>query len=318
MYLLAIKSKQFSLTAHHIALLKESTPALHVECLEEGNITDEQFRKATVICGWPAAGHLRIAENLQWLHIPSAGVENYTEPSIYHHKGIVVTRAKDVFSTQIAEHMIMLFLALGRDLATSLRSMEEHKWVRHHNQRELSGATVLIVGAGSIGNELAKKLSGFGCRIIGIKRDPSVLPPYYDEVYDEAGLDPWLPQADYVALCLPKTADTKDMFDYRRFALMKPEAIITNIGRGNAIVMDDINRALREGLIGGAGLDVTEPEPFPEGHPLWDAPNLIITSHTAGHSIHTNQRRFDMFYELWTRFTAGQPLHSMVDFSKGY
>ena len=318
MYLLAIKSMQFALNEKHLVLLKKETPDLCIDCLEEEHITDDQFREANVICGWPATDRLRIAEKLQWLHIPSAGVENYTDTSIYNHKNVVVTRAKDVFSIQIAEHVIMLLLALGRNLTTDFRSTAEHKWMRHHNQRELSGSTVLIVGAGSIGKELAKKLSGFGCRVIGIKRDPSVLPPYYDEVYDEAGLDAWLPKADYVALCLPKTSDTKDMFDYRRLSLMKPEAIITNIGRGNAIVMDDLNRALQEGLIGGAGLDVTEPEPFPEGHPLWDAPNLIITSHSAGHSINANQRRFDRFYDLWKCFAAGQPLHSMVDFSKGY
>jgi phosphoglycerate dehydrogenase-like enzyme len=177
---------------------------------------------------------------------------------------------------------------------------------------------VLIVGAGAIGNELAKQLQGFSCKVVGIKRDPSVKPPFYNEVYADGELDAHLPEADYVALCLPRTPDTISMFDYRRFSLMKPSAIISNIGRGDAIVSDDLDRALREKLIFGAGLDVTEPEPLPEGHPLWSAPNIIITSHTSGFSVNANKRRFGVFYDLWKRYNAGLPLHSIVDFTKGY
>ena len=318
MYLLAISSPVFTLGEKELALLHAEVPALQVEQPAAKELTDDHLRKANVIYGWPPVDRLRIAENLQWLHTPSAGIDAYTNPSIYARSDVIVTRSKDVFNIQIAEHVIMLFLALSRGLATSVRSTVEGKWIRMSGQRELSGSTVLIVGAGAIGNELAKQLQGFGCRVIGVKRDLSVIPPHYDEICSDADMDARLPEADYVALCLPRTPATFGMFDYRRFHLMKPTAIISNIGRGDAIVMADIDRALREGLIGGAGLDVTEPEPLPEGHPLWSAPNTIITSHTSGSSIHANQRRFEVFYDLWKRFAAGQPMHSTVDFSKGY
>jgi phosphoglycerate dehydrogenase-like enzyme len=318
MNLLIINNAAFALGEEELALLKKEAPAMTARQIDIRQVTDDDLSEADVIYGWPNAKKLKAATNLKWLHAPSAGIDSYADPSVFASPDVVVTRSKDVFNIQIAEHVIMLFLAINRDLAVSVRSTMEGKWTRISSQRELSGATVLIVGAGAIGNELAKQLQGFSCRVIGIKRDPSVKPPHYDEVYSDAELDAQLPEADYVALCLPRTPGTVGMFDYRRFSLMKPSAIISNIGRGDAIVSEDLDRALREGLIFGAGLDVTEPEPLPEGHPLWSAPNTIITSHTSGFSVNANRRRFGVFYDLWKRYHTGQPLHSIVDFTKGY
>ena len=318
MNLLILNAHAFAMGEKEFSLLKDAEPSLEIQLLDAKNVTGSQLRDADVIFGWPSKEHLRLAEKLKWLHTPSAGIDMYTDRSLFANGNVIVTRSKDVFNIQIAEHVIMLFLALSRDLLTSMKSTFEGKWVRITSQKELSGSTVLIVGAGAIGGELARQLQGFGCKVVGIKRDPSVKPPYFDEVYADSGMDAHLPEADYIALCLPRTPDTQGMFDYRRFSLMKPTAIIANIGRGDAIVSEDIDRALREGLIGGAGLDVTEPEPLPEGHPLWGAPNTIITSHTSGFSVNADRRRFEVFYDLWKRFVASQPMHSAVDFSKGY
>ncbi|MCL1848945.1 MAG: D-2-hydroxyacid dehydrogenase [Clostridiales bacterium] len=318
MNLLFLKSPVFILGEEELALLKGVAPDLQVEQVDARSITDEQLRNADAIFGWPPAERLGIADKLKWLHTPSAGIDTYADASVYANPNVVVTRSKDVFNIQIAEHVIMLFLALNRGLASSILTMQEGKWDRISGQRELSGSTVLIVGAGAIGSELAKRLRGFECKVVGVKRDPSVVPPHFNEVHGDDELDALLPEADYVALCLPRTADTQGMFDYRRLCLMKPDALIANIGRGDAIVMEDVDRALREGKIGGAGLDVTEPEPLPADHPLWGAPNVIITSHTSGNSIHANARRFGVFFDLFKRFAAGEPMHSTVDFDKGY
>ena len=318
MNLLVIGNPIFSLSEQELSLLKSVSPGLRINYPSMGEVTDEHLREADVIFGWPNPKSLHVAENLKWLHTPSAGIDPYTDRSIFAGKDVLVTRSKDVFNVQIAEHVIMLFIALCRGLFTSVKSTIEGKWVRIHDQLELSASTVMIVGAGAIGNELAKQLQGFSCNVIGIKSDPSVKPPYYDDVYATHELDSRLPNADFVALCLPRTPDTVGMFDYRRFSLMKRTAIISNIGRGDAIVSDDLDRALREQLIFGAGLDVTEPEPLPEGHPLWSAPNTIITSHTSGSSVNADKRRFDVFFGLWKRYNSGLPLHSNVNFSKGY
>ena len=318
MNLLFLKSPVFVLGDEELALLKGVAPDLQVEQADARNLTDEQLRKADAIFGWPPADRLSVAENLKWLHTPSAGIDAYADASVYAHPGVVVTRSKDVFNIQIGEHVIMLFLALSRNLTSSILTMREGKWDRVNGQRELSGATVLIVGAGAIGSELAKQLRGFDCNVIGVKRDPSVTPPHFSEVRGEDELDALIPEADFIALCLPRTGDTVGMFDYRRLCLMKPEGVIANIGRGDAIVMEDIDRVLREGRIGGAGLDVTEPEPLPADHPLWSAPNVIITSHTSGNSVNAYARRFGVFFDLFKRFTAGEPMHSTVDFTKGY
>ncbi|MDR0468503.1 MAG: D-2-hydroxyacid dehydrogenase [Peptococcaceae bacterium] len=318
MNLLIITNNAFALGEEELALLQKEAPDLAARQIDIRQVTDDDLREAEVIYGWPNAKKLKAAVNLRWLHTPSAGIDAYADPSVFADPDVVVTRSKDVFNVQIAEHVIMLFLALNRDLAASVRSTMTGQWTRISDQKELSGATVLIVGAGAIGNELAKQLQGFSCHVVGIKRDPSVKPLHYNEVYADSEMDAHLPEADYVALCLPRTPGTIGMFDYRRFSLMKKSAIISNIGRGDAIVSDDLDRALREKLLFGAGLDVTEPEPLPEGHPLWSAPNIIITSHTSGFSVNANKRRFGVFYDLWKRYNAGLPLHSIVDFTKGY
>ena len=318
MNLLLLNTGVFTISDEELALLEKEAPGLHVSQASAAQATDGQMSEAEVIFGWPEAKRLHLAKKLRWLHTPSAGIDMFADHSLFANPDVIVTRSKDVFNIQIAEHVIMLFLALNRGLIRCVQSTLEGKWARISDQLELTGATVLIVGAGAIGGELAKQLQGFQCRVIGIRRDPSVKPAFFHEMYAEGDLDAKLPEADYVALCLPRTPDTKGMFDYRRFTLMKPGAIISNIGRGDAIVSEDLDRALREGLIFGAGLDVTEPEPLPEGHPLWSAPNVIITSHSSGFSVNANRRRFEVFYDLWKRYNAGLPMHSILDFGKGY
>ena len=316
--LLALGSPMFRFHEEELALLEKASPGFRIIQPDAQNVTDEQLGEADVIYGWPNPQRLGLAKNLKWLHTPSAGIDPYTDPSLYANPNVIVTRSKDVFNIQMAEHVIMLFLAMSRGLIHCVQSTMEGKWIRVSGQRELSGSTVLIVGAGAIGTELAKQLQGFSCKVIGIKRDLSVKPPYYDEICTDSEMDARLPEADFVVLLLPRTPDTIGFFDYRRFSLMKQSAIISNLGRGDAIVSEDLDRALREGLIGGAGLDVTEPEPLPEGHPLWRAPNTIITSHSSGMSAKANERRFQVFYDLWKLYHAGHPMHSRVDFTKGY
>jgi phosphoglycerate dehydrogenase-like enzyme len=318
MNLLMLNSGVFALSGEELEMLKKESPGVDIQQTSARQATDEQMRDAEVIFGWPEAKRLSLTKNLKWLHTPSAGIDMFADRSLFADPGVVVTRSKDVFNIQIAEHVIMLFLALSRGLTECVSSTLEGKWIRVTDQKELTGATVLIVGAGAIGCELARQLQGFRCNVVGIKRDPSVKPEYFDSVYSDDDLDAMLPDADYVALCLPRTADTKAMFDFRRFSLMKRSAIISNIGRGDAIVSDDLDRALREGIIFGAGLDVTEPEPLPEGHALWSAPHTIITSHSSGFSVNANRRRFEVFYDLWKRYNAGLPMHSTLDFDKGY
>ena len=318
MNLLIIGNPIFTLSDNELSLLKSVSPGVNIMYPGADQVTDEYLREADVIFGWPDPARLSIAGKLKWLHTPSAGIDTYADQSIFANKDVFVTRSKDVFNIQIAEHIIMLFLAVSRGLITGVASTLEGKWARIGGQTELSEATVLIVGAGAIGSELAKQLQGFDCEVIGIKRDAAVKPQYYNEVHTIGELDAQLPRADYVALCLPRTPDTKGMFDYRRFRLMKHTAIICNIGRGDAIVTADIDRALREGLIFGAGLDVTEPEPLPENHPLWSAPNTIITGHTSGSSVNADKRRFNVFFDLWKRYNSSEPMHSLVDFAKGY
>jgi phosphoglycerate dehydrogenase-like enzyme len=150
-------------------------------------------------------------------------------------------------------------------------------------------------------------------RVIGVDARREDRPEGVSEMHGPDALDSLLPGADFVIMTIPHTPQTEGMMDARRFALMKPSAILINIGRGMTVRLQDLNAALRGGEIGGAGLDVYEVEPLPPEHPLWTAPNVLLTPHVAGHGPYLDDRRFEIIAENARRFAAGQPLINVVD-----
>ncbi|MDL2288922.1 D-2-hydroxyacid dehydrogenase, partial [Oscillospiraceae bacterium OttesenSCG-928-F05] len=181
-----------------------------------------------------------------------------------------------------------------------------------------SGSTVLILGAGDIGRETALRLKGFGCRILGLRRSPGGAVEGYDAVYGMEALMGALSEADYVLNILPATKETARILGTAQFAVMKPTAYLINIGRGTTVDTDALVFALQSGLIAGAALDVTEPEPLPAESPLWAMDNVLITPHASGFSAGADRRRLELFCDLLTRYLAGEPLYHTVDFDKGY
>lgn len=262
------------------------------------------------------------AADLSWVHSPSAGVERLvTLPGVRDHASLVVTNARGVHGPAIADHAMGMLLALTRQLPHYHDAQKRGEWSREAPKSEaiaLQGRTMLVVGIGGIGTEIAQRAHGFGMRIIATRRSDTPAPEFVERVGKPQDLAAMLPEADVVAICVPLTPETENLFDDAMIRRMKPGAYMINIARGRIINTDALIAALKEGRITGAALDVTDPEPLPADHALWSAPNVLITPHIAADGELTDQRWWALYKENLRRFGAGEPLLNCVDVKAGY
>lgn len=264
---------------------------------------------------------LRQAPNLRWVQSMSAGVERYvTIPELLDNDAILITNMAGMYGTAIADHTLAMTLALARGLPHWFEQQQGAHWARDDAlaQTELTGKTMLVLGLGGIGREVAQRAHGFGMRVLGTVRTPRDVPSYVERVHRSDETDALLPSADVVAICLPLTDATRKMFDAARLARMKPGAVLLNVGRGAIVDTDALVEALKSGHLGGAGLDVVEPEPLPSTHPLWAMKNVILTPHVSGRSPLSETKRFELFAENMRRFARGEALLNLVDKREGY
>ena len=180
--------------------------------------------------------------------------------------------------------------------------------------RSVEGSVILTLGLGNIGGDFCRKVKALGAYTLGVRRRLGPRPDYLDELHPLSSLDALLPRADVTAICLPLTEETRGLFHASRLERMKPGAVLINIGRGPIVETDALLAALETGRLGGACLDVTDPEPLPPGHPLWKAPRVMITPHVAGHFFlpETKNRVVAIFCENLARYQAGQPLRNLT------
>ena len=263
------------------------------------------------------------AKKLKWIHSTSAGVGQLAYPELRASQ-VIVTNASGVFSVPMAEHTIGLLLALARNLPDAVRQQDQKIWSQQQlwdkpqHLTELNGATLLIVGFGSIGKEIAKRAGALEMKVIGVTRTGQGDLSFAQQIVSVEKLDGVLPLADYVVVATPETADTRNIFDDKRFAKMKRGARLINLGRGSVLDEAALVRALESGQLGGVALDVTDTEPLPPESPLWTAPNLLLTPHTSAISNRLWQRETNLLVELLERWFAGRELFNLVDLSKGY
>ncbi len=306
-------------TQEQQAFLKEHFPQFKVVVKDRADISEADVHSAEIIYGQVSASHLPDAKLLRWYQLPSAGVNCYGDKALYYHDDIIVTNSSGVYDVPISEYIVAGILAMFKQFPVHFDNKQRHHWgVDWGQAREFPGSTVGIVGLGSIGSSTAKKLKAFDARIMAVKRTLSQKPDYVDELFDISGLPDLLKASDVVVVTLPGTNDTEGMFDSDKFAMMKKNAIFVNIGRGSIVDQDALIEALREEKIGGAVLDVTTPEPLPADSPLWDFPNVMITSHTSGNSNNNNARRFEIFTENLKNYIEGKPLSHRIHFDLGY
>ncbi len=263
------------------------------------------------------------ANKLVWAQAMSAGVDRYLELEyLVSEDRIVLTNMQGVHGPAISDHVFAMLLSLTRDLRFHLANQATGTWGRdaaaERHPIVLQGRTMLVVGLGGIGGEVAQRAQGFGMHVIATRRSDTPSPAYLEYVGKPAELLTLLPRADVVVVCTPLTAETEHLFNRAAFAAMKPGAYFVNIARGRVVETDALFEALRDKKLAGACLDVTDPEPLPPQHPLWKMENVVITPHVASDGELTDQRAKQLFHENLRRFAAGLPLLNVVDKHAGY
>jgi phosphoglycerate dehydrogenase-like enzyme len=266
---------------------------------------------------------LEAGDSLHWVQIYSAGAERCTGLQAMQEGSYVLTNGQHIGSPALAETSIALMMALVRGLDLYYQNQLKGEWVRDIGQpagtfMELGGRTMLVVGLGGIGTQVAKRAHGLGMRVIATRGSRREGPDYVDYVGLSHEVTDLAREADVVVNATPLTEQTRGMFDKAFFEAMKPTAFFISVGRGASTVTDDLIEALENNDIAGAGLDVTDPEPLPAGHLLWSTPRVIITPHTAGRGDKGRDRLFLMVRENLRRYVAGEPMLSVVNVERGY
>lgn len=257
-------------------------------------------------------GTARRAPNLEWLHIGFAGTDTPIFRELME-KGVTVTNSSGAAAEPIAQTAIAGMLALNRGFPRWAELQRRHEWKRRqHAPLDLRGQTMVVLGLGAIGTQVARFAHAFGLHVIGVRRTPAVSADGIDEWAPPDRLHELLPRTDWLAITLPLTPQTHHLIDAAALALLPRGAHILNVGRGPIVDEAALVDALRTGHLGGAYLDVFEVEPLPETSPLWDLPNVIVTPHDSNVS-EGNAARFDaIFAEQLERWAAGQPLTRVV------
>ncbi|MDR5703997.1 MAG: D-2-hydroxyacid dehydrogenase, partial [Armatimonadota bacterium] len=273
-----------NLEDRHIAQIKAIAPEAELMVTTDRNKAVSLAPEAEIMVGWNLPREaIAQAPNLKWIHSTAAGVDQLLFPEILERE-ILVTTSSGIHAIPLCEHVFAMMLALSRRLHYAIRQQIHRRWDRRGSVGgELGGGTLGILGLGHIGVELAKRAVAFEMRVIGTKRTPSPV-PFVERVLPPEGLDEVLMESDVVVIALPLTPQTRGLIGERELRLMKPTAFLINVGRGPIVQERALIRALREGWIAGAALDVFEQEPLPADSPLYDLENVILTPHVAGTS----------------------------------
>jgi phosphoglycerate dehydrogenase-like enzyme len=267
----------------------------------------------------------RAGVKLRWIHADSAGVE-HCAPYIRDREGIVLTNMQRVFGLEISDHVIALMFALSRGIDGVMRAQLQQKWVRGAGVSldrlwEIEGRTMFVAGLGGIGTGAARKAHALGMRVIATRRSGREGPDFVEYVGLPDETEALIGQADVVVNALPLTDETRGLFDADMFARMKRGAYYISVGRGGTTVTADLIEALKSGQVGGAGLDVTDPEPLPDNHPLWSAPNVIISPHSSSLGVGLSvdgSRAWQVMREQIRRYVAGERIYNVVDINQGF
>jgi phosphoglycerate dehydrogenase-like enzyme len=304
--------------------IRKQWPAMRVTHLLNYDPLPEELPDTDIFVGYSLrADQLKDAKKLKWIHSTAAGVAQLMYPEL-RDSGIMVTNPSGIFSVPMSEHTMGLLLALSRNFPDCVRQQDQIVWSQQkiwdkpQHLSELNGKVLLIVGYGSIGREVAKRAKAFEMKVWGVTRSGTGEQAHVEKIFAAAQLHEALPEADYVLICAPETAETKHLIGAAEIAKMKRGARLINIGRGSLLDEAAMIQALESGALGGAALDVAATEPLPAESPLWKAPNLFITPHTSGVSDRLWNRQTEILIALLERWFSGQKMFNQVDFARGY
>ena len=311
-------------TPNYLEAIKAIAPGYEIVCVNTAEEAAKHLPEAEILMGWNnlAAEHcLADGSSLKLLQMTSAGVDSLPLAKLKE-KGVFVANSSGVHPVTISEFVFSMLLAFARELHYSIRNQQEHFWDSktrvNGNIFLLSGKTIGILGAGAIGAEVARLARAFNMRVLGCRRSGKAAPEY-DEMYTQARLGEFLPQCDFVVNILPNTPETTGIIDDNGFAAMKDGAYYLAVGRGPTTKTDALIRALESGKLGGAGLDVTDPEPLPKDSPLWDMKNVIITPHNAGHRPDYSDAVLEILLEnIEGYIKTGKPCRNVINHDLAY
>ncbi len=299
-------------------------PEMRVLHLPNYDRLTEELPDTDIFVGYSLrAEQLKDAKKLKWIHSTAAGVAQLMYPEL-RDSGIMVTNPSGIFSVPVAAHTMGLLLALARNFPDSVRQQDRARWSQQEiwdmpqHLTELNGKVLLIVGYGSIGREVAKRAKAFDMRVWGVTRSGGGDRTNAEKIFPATKLLDVLPDADYLLISAPETAETGHLIGAAQIARMKRGARLINVSRGSLLDEAALLRALESGALGGAALDVAHMEPLPAESPLWKAPNLFLTPHTSAVSDKLWERETALLVDLLERWFDGRELFNLVDFARGY
>lgn len=304
-----------------VAQLEADSPG--VEFVRAANVRDAQALapSADALVGACAPAILQAGTAIRWVQVYTAGVEGCVSLPVLRERGILVTNMQRIMGPVIAEHVTAMMLALTRRLDAFIPAQREQDWrpdAAEGQMTVVAGKTLLVVGLGGIGTEIAKRGHALGMRVIATRASGRSGPDFVSYVGLPDELLKLASEADVIVNATPLTPETTGLFDAAFFDEMKPTAYFINIGRGKSVVTSALVAALRDDKIAGAGLDVTDPEPLPSDHALWKLTNVVITPHISGRSDLGFSAQMEVVKENVKRYVAGDRMLSVVDVARGY
>ncbi len=309
------------MTANFAEVMK-GNPTLKIIGYTSGKDALAKISEADAYIGGPDAELMKAAGKLKWVHIFSAGIENYTALPKIKDDSIAITNLKIYQGPEIADHAFALLLGLTRNMPAFTRAQDQSSWNKGGGKSlpliELRGKNMLVIGYGGIGVQVAERARAFGMKVFAIDKNDIPLTSTLDGSGKPDELNTFLESADVVVSCVPITPETEGMIGAEQFSKMKKDAYLINVSRGKVVDTEALIQALQEGKLRGAGLDVVDPEPLPAESPLWKMENVIITPHVAGVSDARNDRQNSLIADNLERFAKGKELKNRVSAKEGY
>ena len=305
-----------------VVWLKEVAGEAEIVVATSRDVPAAQLEGADVLLGYCTHENLKNGKALRYILNYSAGVDNCASSPLAQTREILVTNMQRVYGPGIAEHVIGMMYTLTRKLYVFRDRQREQQWdraaVERTSMQEVQGRTLLVAGLGGIGTEIARRAHGLGMRVLATRNSSREGPDFVAYVGLSDELHTLARQAEVVLNATPLTPGTTGLFDRSFFSAMKPGAYFINVGRGRSVVTEDLIEALNSERIGGAALDVTDPEPLPPNHPLWTAKNVFITPHVSASSDEQMGRYWLVVRENLRRYVNGERMLSVVDLKRGY
>jgi phosphoglycerate dehydrogenase-like enzyme/glyoxylase-like metal-dependent hydrolase (beta-lactamase superfamily II) len=301
-----------------LAELKRVAPDVLFVPVKTAEDAAREAEDADAVIGFCTPEIVGAGKNLRWIQVVHAGVEKDLSPELINSK-VLLTNTQRLYGPNVADQAFALLLCLTRGLREAVPASQAGVWTKVETPpRELHGKTMLVVGLGGIGQQISRRAHAFGMRVMAIDAKDMERPSFVYSLDRPESLMKLLPQADVVVLACPLTKQTRGLIGKEQLEAMKKTAYLINIARGGIVKTPDLVEAIEKKQLAGAGLDVTDPEPLPDGHPLWKFTNVVISPHIGGQSEEARERQWRLWRENIRRFAAGERLLCVVDKEKGY